>query len=61
MHWPEIGMCECFIEDSLDTVLAQRAHERVGRGDLPQTIDCRGFVDHAAPDKRAASTDGGTQ
>jgi hypothetical protein len=29
------GVGECFVEDGLDAVFAEGAHERVGGGDLP--------------------------
>jgi hypothetical protein len=35
MHWPELGLRKGFIEDGLNAILAERAHKRVGDGDLP--------------------------
>src|SRR5215813_14175081 len=49
LHGPEVGPCKCLIEDGLDAIFAERAHQRVGRGDLPQSIDDRGPVEVTSP------------
>jgi hypothetical protein len=51
MHWPEVGIGEGFIEDCLDAVFAEGAHERMGDGDFPQSINCCGPGDHALADQ----------
>src|SRR5260370_10725656 len=49
VHWPEVGVCECFIEDGLDAVLAERAHQRVGNGNLVETVDRSRLAHRALP------------
>src|SRR6516162_8182715 len=51
MHWPEIGIRKRLANDGLNAILAERAHERVRDGDLPQPIDSRSLIDHAPPDQ----------
>src|SRR5262249_46764577 len=51
LHGPEVGPCKCLIENCLDAIFAERAHQRVGGGDLPQPIDGGGLVDHVLPDQ----------
>src|SRR5215472_2981157 len=52
VHRPEVGTCKRFLDDGLNAIFAERAHERVGRGDLPQPIDRRGLVNDALSDQQ---------
>src|SRR5262249_11214219 len=52
MHGPEVGTCKCFIDDGLDAIITESAHERVGGGELPKAVNPRGLGDGAPPDQQ---------
>src|SRR5262249_60360488 len=50
-HWSEVGIREALIENSLDSILAERANQSVSDGNFPKPVDRHLLVDRAAPYK----------